>query len=90
MHKQLINDVFKEAEFGIKQAWFTKADVKRLLHIAIDSKQAEIDRLMLEFCPEEMSDAQMEEWYARQKPVTEDVYQQVCLSLGFPTNYPSP
>ena len=87
MDKQLINDVLKEAEFGNKQAWFTKADVKRLLHIAIDSKQAEIDKLMLEFCPEKMSNEQMQEWYARQGPVSEDVYQQVCLSLGFPTNY---
>jgi len=90
MHKQLINDVLKEAEFGNKQAWFTKADVKRLLRIAIDSKQVEIDKLMLEFCPEKTSDEQMQEWYARQEPVSEDVYVQVCLNLGFPTNYPRP
>lgn len=33
------------------------------------SKQAEIDRLMLEFCPEEMTEDQKAEWAKHQKPL---------------------
>lgn len=32
------------------------------------SQQAEIDRLMLEFCPDEMTPEQVAEWAAHQKP----------------------
>lgn len=34
----------------------------------LDAKQAEIDRLMLEFCPDEMTEEQKAEWAARQRP----------------------
>lgn len=37
----------------------------------IKEKQAEIDRLMLEYCPEAMTPEQEIEWAANQKPVTE-------------------
>jgi hypothetical protein len=33
------------------------------------AKQAEIDRLMLEFCPEEMTPEQIGNWAKHQKPV---------------------
>jgi chromosome segregation ATPase len=32
------------------------------------AKQAEIDRLMLEYCPDEMTTDQMAEWAAHQRP----------------------
>lgn len=37
----------------------------------IRAKQAEIDRLMLEYCPDEMTPEQKAEWAANQKPVDE-------------------
>ena len=33
----------------------------------IDSKQAKIDALMFEFCPDEMTDKQLSEWEKHQK-----------------------
>lgn len=36
-----------------------------------DAKQAKIDSLMLEYCPDEITDEQMAEWSANQKPVSE-------------------
>ena len=36
-----------------------------------DAKQAKIDSLMLEYCPDEITDEQMTEWSANQKPVSE-------------------
>lgn len=35
-----------------------------------ESKQAKIDRLMLEYCPDEMTPAQVKEWELNQKPFT--------------------
>lgn len=37
-----------------------------------DAKQAEIDRLMWEFCPNEMTPEQKAEWARHQKPVALD------------------
>lgn len=39
----------------------------------ISSKQAQIDRLMMEYCPEEMSPEQKAEWARHQQPVKEVV-----------------
>ena len=36
------------------------------------SLQARIDELMLEYCPDEMTTAQMDEWARNQRPVTDD------------------
>lgn len=35
----------------------------------VAAKQAIIDRLMLEYCPDEMSEEQFEEWARHQRPV---------------------
>ena len=35
-----------------------------------DSLQAKIDALMLEYCPDEMTEEQIAEWEKHQKPVT--------------------
>jgi hypothetical protein len=37
----------------------------------IAEKQAQIDRLMLEYCPDEMTPEQMAEWARHQKPVSD-------------------
>jgi hypothetical protein len=43
---------------------------KRLkLERTVNSQQAKIDRLMLEYCPDEMTDEQLVEWAKHQKPV---------------------
>lgn len=34
-----------------------------------DALQAQIDRLMLEYCPDEMTDEQFENWAKHQRPV---------------------
>lgn len=84
MNEALIELILGKAQFGHKQVWFTKADVVALLNLAIAHKQAELDLIMFEFCPEEMSEQQLVEWEKRQEPVSIDVYNQVCRNLGFP------
>lgn len=42
----------------------------RALLAELEAKQAEIDRLMLEYCPDEMTPEQFENWARHQKPVT--------------------
>lgn len=42
------------------------------LKSALESKQAKIDALMLEFCPGEMPAAQVENWAKHQRPVDEN------------------
>lgn len=34
-----------------------------------DALQAQVDRLMLEYCPDEMTEEQFENWAKHQKPV---------------------
>lgn len=46
------------------------------------AKQAEIDRLMLEFCPDDMTREQFAEWAKNQKPVTEAAPDQVSELLA--------
>lgn len=48
---------------------------------AWDAQQAEIDRLMLEYCPEEMTPAQVEEWGRNQKPVSAEEQASIEASL---------
>jgi len=43
----------------------------RQLEREIAAKQAEIDRLMLEYCQDEMTEKQKQEWAKYQKPVAE-------------------
>lgn len=49
---------------ALKKAIFKAA--KGVLEEAVGAHQAEIDRLMLEYCPEEMAPAQIEEWRKHQ------------------------
>lgn len=49
----------------------------------IRAKQAEIDRLMLEYCPDEMTPEQIAEWGANQKPITEEWHGQSNINSRF-------
>jgi len=42
--------------------------VKEDVKAAWDYQQAKIDRLMLEYCPNEMTEAQLVEWESHQRP----------------------
>ena len=49
--------------------------------LAQDSKQAEIDRLMFEYCPDGMTQDQVDRWEASQKPY-ELAHDWTCISPG--------
>ena len=53
-------------------AYSSTAELYREAKEMILALEAEIDALMLEYCPEEMSPEQMENWARHQKPVPED------------------
>jgi len=44
--------------------------------------QAKIDALMLEYCPEDMTKEQLEEWAAHQKPVSDGLENKINLALN--------
>lgn len=44
-------------------------ETKKELHSVLEEKQAQIDKLMLEYCPEEMTVEQMDNWRKHQKPL---------------------
>lgn len=57
------------------------ADEIELLCAQVDALQARVDALMLEFCPDEMTDAQKENWARHQRPALG-----ANLRLGGPVN----
>jgi hypothetical protein len=54
------------------------------------AKQAQIDRLMLEYCPDEMTPEQMEEWARNQRPGQESAALLAALSHPLPALAPLP
>ena len=46
-----------------------------------DAIQARLDALMLEYCPEEMTEAQKANWARHQRPVSEDMQQEINSAL---------
>jgi len=57
------------ALFAAHEARYEKlANHCKELERQLASKQAEVDALMLEFCPEELTREQVEEWAKHQKP----------------------
>ena len=46
-----------------------------------DDRQARIDALMLEFCPDEMTEAQKDNWAKHQRPVSEGMQQEIDSAL---------
>lgn len=67
------------------ECWSTQNGLIAAIEAAINAKQAEIDLLMLEFCPERMTEEQIAEWEAHQVPCDDDTYNEVCAKLGLPT-----
>ena len=58
----------EEARTEIANRAHTEEQYRRQLA----EKQAEIDRLMLEFCPEKMTQEQKETWASHQKPAADE------------------
>ena len=46
-----------------------------------DDLQAQLDALMLEFCPEEMTEAQKTNWAKHQRPVSEEMQHEIDSAL---------
>ena len=46
-----------------------------------DALQAQLDALMLEFCPEEMTEAQKNNWAKHQRPVSDDMHLEIGSAL---------
>ena len=46
-----------------------------------DEKQSKIDALMLEFCPEEMTAEQKDNWARHQQPVSAEMQQEIDSAL---------
>ena len=64
-------DLKKQREAELSALRAEVASLKEQLAAAkkdVDSKQARIDELMLEYCPNEMSPEQIEEWAKHQVP----------------------
>ena len=57
-----------------------EAQIKEL-EAKIQSQQAKIDELMLEFCPEDMTKEQMDEWARHQRPVTKEEERRIEKAL---------
>ncbi len=47
-----------------------------------DDRQARIDALMLEYCPDEMTEAQKDNWAKHQRPVSEDMQEIDSALMG--------
>ena len=59
--------ISRELKEEIERRYNTYVELERQL----DAKQAEVDALMLEYCPSEMSQEQLENWAAHQRPAKE-------------------
>ena len=42
-----------------------------------DALQAQLDALMMEFCPDEMTEAQKENWAKHQRPVSDNMQREI-------------
>ena len=66
--------------------WVARKRLERFAELARAPLQAKIDGLMLEYCPDEITDEQMAEWSKNQKPVSECRH---CGWLCMPNDNPS-
>ena len=46
-----------------------------------DALQAQLDALMLEFCPDEMTEAQKENWARHQQPASDEIQREITSAL---------
>lgn len=60
--------ISRELKEEIERRYNTYAELERQLA----AKQAEVDALMLEYCPNEMSQEQLDNWAAHQRPAKEN------------------
>ena len=60
----LEDGIFERTDAALREALAEQAECKEC-----GAKQAQIDRLMLEYCPDEMTHEQMLEWGNNQRPV---------------------
>lgn len=65
IYSMRFNNLFNDFEQSIGNDWDKEKELKRQL----DAKQAKIDELMLEYCPNEVTDDQWEEYSKHQVPV---------------------
>lgn len=59
--------------FSFVREGMTQDEIKALLTRVYDSQQAKIDELMLEYCPDEMSEDQWAEYEKSQQVLTNDI-----------------
>lgn len=68
-----MNDAIKyyAEKYGVPmdENWHLKHNVEQFAIAIWNHQQAQIDELMIEFCPEAMSDEQWEEWKKHQRVV---------------------
>ena len=69
---------------GVDPVCLQAATALRQLQEESAAKQAHIDRLMLEYCPDEMTPEQLAEWGRHQRPVSPEVEAQVQAALAKP------
>lgn len=75
IYNMRFNNLFEDFEETIGNDWEKTKELERQLH----AKQARIDELMLEYCPDEVTDEQWEEYRSHQVPVkTEDLFNGNC------------
>jgi len=60
---------------NVMEAFARAAAAKR------DALQAQLDALMLEYCPDEMTETQKENWARHQRPVSDDEQARVAAAL---------
>ena len=65
IYEMRFNAMFKDFEDSIGKDWEKERELKRQL----DAKQARIDELMLEYCPDEVTDEQWDEYQKHQRVV---------------------
>ncbi len=73
------NDRRKVFDAGYERGWEER-------NRAVMALQCKLDALMLEYCPDEMTDDQEAEWARRQQPVSEQEQQAINAVLGLPAN----
>ena len=73
------NDRRKVFDAGYERGWEER-------NRKVMALQAKLDEVMLEYCPDEMTDDQKAEWARHQQPVSEQEQQAIDAVLGLPSN----
>ena len=73
------NDLRKVFDNGYERGWEER-------NRQVMALQAKLDEVMLEYCPDEMTDDQKAEWARHQQPVSEQEQRDIDAVLGLPAN----